>query len=1719
MRKQRFISLSLAFMMVFTTVFSAVGVEAAEFVDMPTNWAKEPIEKAINNGLLKGSNNKVNPKGNLTRAELVTILNRALGTRAKADISSFSDLSKDNWYYTEFQKAVKANLVEGSGSKMNPNNPITREEAFVILGRAFDIGETTNRLSEFKDASKVSKWAVDNINGLIANGYLKGSSGKLNPKGYITRAEYASIMNELVPTYDKDLKGLDKTIKGNLLVKSADTILRGLKIEGDLILSEALANKKISLDGVEVKGRILVRGSGEVQLINGSKAERLVVQNPESTTKVNISKDSTIQYADLKSKTDLVGEGRVKQVYLHKGSDLSTIKTKGTKIDATEGGIKYTDETKDKPEEVVTLPPASGGDSTGGTVTPKPEDKDTITIKPDKDGKATISGNHKNVILDGTFSEIVVNTTSNFKLNIPENHTGDIDVIKGEGLKETGKMDIAKGTQAISITLDEKHGKVTITKDGFKMSDSKTEYVGVIEFDIRDTEGNPIEGARVSLTHFEGNEATEDDYGVNGKGTIFYSKKGYYNYTVIAPGYFGASMTSYFEIEDMESLIRIVELEKLPVIEPYMHFQKAVIDLDKLETITLENKAEVKKARSLYDELDESQKEKVENKYIEKLKALEEKLTSLEKDEEEKLTRIKAVEEKITNLPSLEELTLENKEEVEEARVELDKLAEEKVLVKKELVEKLVALEGKLVELEDLANEEAKKEVEEKLNQVLSASKDYKYDPVYNYNYNKFEIVEDTAELEYKDIAVENAKVVMNDLARYLGAMYRIDNGATVKSIEYKGQVYTWNGELKGSNWKNETSTLIKVITDDFKENKELRELNLKLVGDLGVEKTVTIKGKLVTDLTPLEPALKVVTVKNEFEVTDVENLRFMVKSITNDKGGQKVAILEEVNTHFNKNYGVKDGYKLEVEVNDENITFKTYMTEELFAEIKGKDGANLETPYKITVLKGENKKEDKIIKLAYTKEDVTFIYVAVEDLEKLIINDLPSLEELTLENKDKVEEARAAYKALGEGKQDLVKKELVEKLVALEKRIEELEKEKALKEVTVKNEFEVTDVENLRFMVKSITNDKGGQKVATLEEVNTHFNNNYDVKNGYKLEVELVEGNLVLKTYMTEELFAEIKGKDGADSTTPYRITVLKGENKKEDKIIKLAYTKEDVTFIYVAVEDLEKLIINDLPSLEELTLENKDKVEEARAAYKALGKEKQDLVKEELVEKLVALEGKLVELEKEKALKVVKVKNEFEVTDVENLRFMVKSITSDKGGQKVATLEEVNDHFNSNYEVKDGYKLEVELVEGNLVLKTYMIEELFAEIKGKDGADSETPYRITVLKGENKKEDKIIKLAYTKEDVTFIYVAVEDLEKLIAELPEVGKVSLENKEKVVEARAAYEALGEKKQALVKKELVEKLVALEGKLVELEKDLANEEAKGELESSFIEAAKTQESLDKTLYDLNFDGENANILFKELTEENGIEVVKKAAEAMFDEIFKKDIVDKIVVKVGDKTVEITKEDKKVMDLAMLFLDGMNPDDFLYSEKGTSTEFSLVISKGEVIGNIAGLKAAFKMETPLIKEPEVKPEDKLVEDFIEAAKTQESLDKTLYDLSFDGTKANIVFVESALTNEPIKTVNSAAKAMFEKIFEVVDILEVTVGEKTVAVEKDGDAFQLGKLFLDNMNVEDFTKNGNAETTFSVKIGKGEVKNVVIEGLIANFSIKLDVTNGKKTTEEN
>ncbi len=171
------------------------------FYDMPkeSHPSYNALKFAVEKGILTGfSDGFLRGEEKLTRGQMAAILSRANNLTEVADISKFTDVREDNWYYKDMQKAYKAGYFKGDGSFLKPDAYITREETFVVLARAYNLGEgNENSLASLSDAEKISFWARGAASAMTEKGHIE-AGGALRPLEDITRAEFAEIIYSIL---------------------------------------------------------------------------------------------------------------------------------------------------------------------------------------------------------------------------------------------------------------------------------------------------------------------------------------------------------------------------------------------------------------------------------------------------------------------------------------------------------------------------------------------------------------------------------------------------------------------------------------------------------------------------------------------------------------------------------------------------------------------------------------------------------------------------------------------------------------------------------------------------------------------------------------------------------------------------------------------------------------------------------------------------------------------------------------------------------------------------------------------------------------------------------------------------------------------------------------------------------------------------------------------------------------------------------------------------------------------------------------------------------------------------------------------------------------------------------------------------------------------------------------------------------------------------------
>ncbi len=263
------------------------GIMAASFNDANAHWAKDAIEIWSDYEVVQGSDGMFRPDDNITRAELAVMINRIMNYQEKA-ANSFRDLP-ETWYTDAVLKLVQYGVMTGYNGEIRPQDPVTREEALVMMARALGVKNNAARSVSFVDSSSVSEWARDAVEAMTARGFIRGyEDGSFRPQDAMTRACSITVVNNSIKGfYHKPGTYQADKVDGIVIVNTPGVILEGMTIEGDLIVAPGVTDGKVELKDTTVKGEQIVvvpnPGGGSGDNGTGGGNEQPGTPTPTST--------------------------------------------------------------------------------------------------------------------------------------------------------------------------------------------------------------------------------------------------------------------------------------------------------------------------------------------------------------------------------------------------------------------------------------------------------------------------------------------------------------------------------------------------------------------------------------------------------------------------------------------------------------------------------------------------------------------------------------------------------------------------------------------------------------------------------------------------------------------------------------------------------------------------------------------------------------------------------------------------------------------------------------------------------------------------------------------------------------------------------------------------------------------------------------------------------------------------------------------------------------------------------------------------------------------------------------------------------------------------------------------------------------------------------------------------------------------------------------------
>ena len=158
------------------------------------SWYEKEVNDLFLNGIISGNRDgKFYPGNNITRAEAVAMIGRAIKLPGEKSQTVFTDVPYDHFASGYINSATKEEIIAGfPGDVFKPGVPILRGDMAVILKNTFEIPDASEEYFNDVDVENRYYAAVNSLADLqITKGYIDGT---FRPNQNITRAEFSVLL-------------------------------------------------------------------------------------------------------------------------------------------------------------------------------------------------------------------------------------------------------------------------------------------------------------------------------------------------------------------------------------------------------------------------------------------------------------------------------------------------------------------------------------------------------------------------------------------------------------------------------------------------------------------------------------------------------------------------------------------------------------------------------------------------------------------------------------------------------------------------------------------------------------------------------------------------------------------------------------------------------------------------------------------------------------------------------------------------------------------------------------------------------------------------------------------------------------------------------------------------------------------------------------------------------------------------------------------------------------------------------------------------------------------------------------------------------------------------------------------------------------------------------------------------------------------------------------
>ena len=509
--KQRILSFFLTIIIVISQVTVTNAIQEKDF---KSSWAKNSIQIWLDEGYLElYEDGTFRPKQMITRGEFVQVINKAFYIPKTNEVFHFSDVSTENSFFNDIQKAKDYGYISGyPDGTFRPNSYITREEAATIIGIMLGVEKHyNNELLIFDDYNKIKDWSKEYVNFLVSkkaiNGYpdrtfkptnnisreeaitiLKGIHDKANE---YTGADYL-VLDKGIPAKDAQIKVYSedfKVVKEGKVDEDGKVILKDMSPGKYFVNVETDDSSKILSDEINIRDKFVLFREGEVK--ESIEVQGFLVNEKDERAPENMI---IVFEADNKTISNTIKDGAIKINLLPNKKYKVYVKTTESQyIGEIQIDNKDTDIGKLVYNSKITV--SSSKDKSSNSNKEQKNDKEPPIISLDIDEEARFDDQDLYLVeelLSDISGKIVDDSeieTINYRIDFGKLKLVDKNIKPNKNFK-LDDITLLNGVNTLTVTAVDTNGNVgSYSVSLFNILDENN---GDVELDIRDTDGEGL---------------------------------------------------------------------------------------------------------------------------------------------------------------------------------------------------------------------------------------------------------------------------------------------------------------------------------------------------------------------------------------------------------------------------------------------------------------------------------------------------------------------------------------------------------------------------------------------------------------------------------------------------------------------------------------------------------------------------------------------------------------------------------------------------------------------------------------------------------------------------------------------------------------------------------------------------------------------------------------------------------------------------------------------------------------------------------------------------------------------------------------------------------------------------------------------------------------------------------------------------------------------------